>query len=164
MLPEITSIVRRVFPDAHLLRVSTPREQIAAEMMRERMGARLFSWFAVVAIGLSVVGIWGLVAYSVAARTHEMAVRLALGASAGQLVRSIAWRGLLPVVVGAAVGLATAAAGQRLVAAFLFDVRPLRVLLFAGSALLVLAVAAVAALLPARRLLRLDPAQTLRSE
>lgn len=164
MLPEITSIVRRVFPDAHLLRVSTPREQIAAEMMRERMGARLFSWFAVVAIGLSVVGVWGLVAYSVVARTHEMAVRLALGASAGQLVRSIAWRGLLPVVAGAAVGLATAAAGQRLVDAFLFDVRPLRGLLFAGSALLMFAVGAVAALLPARRLLRLDPAQTLRSE
>lgn len=163
LLPAITTAVRNVFPDAYQMSVATAEQEIATQMMRERMGASLLSWFSAIAFALCLTGVWGLVAYSVARRRTEIAVRLALGAPASRLVGRMAWAGAGPVAAGCLAGVAGSAAATRLVAAYLFGITPLDPIVFAGCSSLVLAVSALAALLPAMCVYRFDPAEILRT-
>jgi putative ABC transport system permease protein len=142
--------------------VNTVEKMVESEMMSERMGAALFGWFAVVALALGIVGVWGLVAYTIAGRMNELGVRLALGAQPGRLILHSTIRAMLPVGAGCAIGLLGAVAGTRLISSYMFGIGRLDPVTFVGSALLLLTVAAAASYLPARRIARMNPINTLK--
>jgi putative ABC transport system permease protein len=138
------------------------REVVASELWRERLTSRLTGIFAAVALGHAAIGVYAVVAYSVARRTREFGVRLALGATPSSVVRLALGEALRPVIGGSIVGLALAVAASRLIATLLFDVSALDPLAL-GSAVIALTLAAVcAAWLPAHRASRLDPVVVLR--
>jgi putative ABC transport system permease protein len=110
------------------------------------------------------VGLFGVMSYQTAQRTRELGVRLALGARTGQVARAVLVRGLQTAVIGAAIGLAVAAALGRLIEPLLFDVSPYDVRLLAVATLTLLLVAAAACLVPALRASRVDPVTALRAD
>lgn len=120
--------------------------------------------FAVVALFLSAIGIYGVLAYDVAQRTREIGVRGALGATASQLAGSILRQGLRKTTVGIIAGLIGAFLLSRLITSLLSDVQLLDPIAYLVAPLLVLGVAALASYLPARRAARIDPVQALRVE
>jgi putative ABC transport system permease protein len=133
-------------------------------LARERLGMSLFAAFGLVALALAAVGIYGLMSYSVALRSGEIAVRSALGASTGQVLALVLRRGLVLGAAGVAIGVIAAAALRRVVASQLYDVSSLDWAVFLGVPATLLAVALLASYLPARRAARVDPAVTLHSE
>jgi putative ABC transport system permease protein len=124
----------------------------------------LIGAFAAIALTLSVVGIYGVTAYSVAQRTREIGIRIALGAQRGELLGLLLRQGMLLVVCGVIAGVIASLALTRFLASMLFDVQPIDLLTFGGVVLLLVAVSAVACFLPARRAMRVDPIVALRYE
>jgi len=124
----------------------------------------LIGAFAAIALTLSVVGIYGVTAYSVAQRTREIGIRIALGAQRGELLGLLLRQGMLLVVCGVIAGVIASLALTRFLASMLFDVQPIDLLTFGGVVLLLVAVSAVACFLPARRAMRVDPIIALRYE
>ena len=135
---------------------------VANELWRERLTARLTGIFAAVALGLAAIGVYAVVAYSVARRTREFGVRVALGATRGSVVSLALKEALRPVLAGSIAGLAIAIASSRLVSTLLFGVSALDPLALGGAALALAIAAFAAAWLPAYRASRLDPAEVLR--
>ena len=130
----------------------------------QRYRAALFSIFAGLALLLAAVGIYGLISQSVTERTHELGVRIALGASAPQTIASVMKPGILLALLGAGAGYLLSRATVRFLEHLLWGVRPTDPMAFAAAAAILLLAAALASLAPALRILRLDPAQTLRNE
>ena len=124
----------------------------------------LLTAFAAVAVLLAAVGIFGVITYAVSRRTHEIGIRIALGAEPGSVMRSIVGEGLSIVSVGAAAGLAAAIALTRLMRGILYGVSPTDAWTFAAVTALLVGVALAASLIPARRATRIDPLIALRSE
>ena len=124
----------------------------------------IVSTFAVVALALSLLGIYGILAYSVARRRAEIGVRVALGATERSIARMVVRQGMTLVLVGTALGLVGAAAGSRLLASQLFGISPLDSVTFLTVTSTVLAVAFLATLVPAARAARTDPAVVLAVE
>ncbi|HEX8811263.1 MAG TPA: ADOP family duplicated permease, partial [Terracidiphilus sp.] len=124
----------------------------------------LIGAFAAIALTLSVVGIYGVTAYSVAQRTREIGIRMALGAQRREVFGLLLRQGMLLVVCGVIAGVIASVALTRFLATLLFDVQPTDPLTFAGVVLLLVAVSAVACFLPARRAMRVDPIIALRYE
>jgi len=120
--------------------------------------------FSVTALVLAAVGLYGAIAYSVAERTREMGIRIAMGAAAGDIRRMIVGQGLTLAVAGLAIGTIAALGLTRLMAGLLFQVSAADPFSFAASALVFAAIAALASYLPARRATRVDPAEALRCE
>ena len=146
---------------------ATPKplaERVAASVSAYRSRAFLLSLFAVVALALAAIGLYGVLAYTVTCRTHEIGVRLALGAQRSNLVRQIVREGLTPVVAGVALGVLGAIALARLAGGLLFGVRSYDPATFASTLGLLLLAALVASYLPARRATKVDPIVTLRAE
>ena len=142
----------------------TMSDVVADELWRERLTAQLTGIFAAVALALAAIGVYAVVAYSVARRTREIGVRVALGATRRHVVLLALGEALRPVVVGAVFGLGIALASPRFVQAFLFDVSAIDPLALAVAVLTLVLVAGCAAWVPARRASRLDPVAALRSE
>jgi predicted permease len=140
------------------------QEAAGRALQRQRYQAVLFSTFAGLALLLAAVGVYGLVAESVAQRTREMGIRLALGATSSQVVRTAAMPGIVLSLSGVATGLVMALLVTRLLNSLIWGVKPTDPLTFVGVGLLLIAVVTVASCLPAARLARIDPAQTLRDE
>jgi len=130
----------------------------------QRYRAALFSIFAGLALLLAAVGIYGLISQSITERTHELGVRMALGASATETIASVMKPGILLALAGAAAGYLLSLAAVRFVEHLLWGVRPADPVAFAAAVAILLPAAAVASLAPALRILRLDPAQTLRNQ
>jgi predicted permease len=130
----------------------------------QRYLAALFSIFAGLALLLAAVGIYGSISQSVTQRTHELGVRMALGASVRQTITSVMKPGILLALIGAAAGYLLSLAAVRFLEHLLWGVRPTDPFAFAAAAAVLLLAAALASLAPALRILRLDPAQTLRNE
>jgi putative ABC transport system permease protein len=116
------------------------------------------------ALILAMIGIYGVMAYEVAQRTHEIGIRMALGAGRGGIASLIAKQSLPVALLGIVAGLGAAAALARLMRGMLYQIDPIDPATFAGVAALVLMVATVAALIPARRAMRVDPMIALRHE
>jgi putative ABC transport system permease protein len=129
-----------------------------------RFRALLLGLFAVAALILAAVGLYGVVSYSVSQRTQEIGVRMALGAAGRDVLRLVLRQGLAPVFGGVAIGLAAAAAMARLMSSLLFEVSPLDPATFVSVSLALSAVGVVACYIPARRATRTDPVEAIRSE
>jgi predicted permease len=129
-----------------------------------RLGATMFTLFGVLALVVAAIGLYGVIAYSVAQRLHEMGVRVALGARTGDLLRLVVWEGVRVAVLGIVLGAAASLAAGKLIASLLFGVPANDPLTFTVVALMLLVVAIVASLVPAWRASRVDPNLALRAE
>jgi ABC-type antimicrobial peptide transport system permease subunit len=130
----------------------------------QRFEMNLLFLFAASALSLAGLGIYGVVTYSVVQRHREIGLRVALGAQRANVYRLVLGDGLLPVVAGAAAGVALAFGSARLVSSLLFQVSPYDPLLAGGAVCVLLAVGIAACLLPARRAASIEPMQALRTE
>lgn len=154
----------RLDPNLPLLNVMTMNQNLAAALLPMRVARDLIGAFGLLGLALAAIGIYGLLAYSVARRTREIGVRVAIGASSGAVLRAVLAQGLRLVLAGAIVGLAAAFAVTRLLASFLYGISPGDPVTFGGVALLITGVALAAAAGPARRALRINPTEALRYE
>ena len=132
--------------------------------MLRRVSMLMLAVFAALALTLATVGIYGLTAYSVSRRTHEIGLRVALGASQAEILRLVVVRGLVISVIGAAIGLAAALQLTRGLSGMLYGVTATDPLVFAGVPLLLVAVSVIASYVPARKATRIDPLVALRYE
>jgi putative ABC transport system permease protein len=164
----MTSAVRheimKLDPEQPISNVRTMEKVLSDSLTMRRVSMLLLTVFASLALILATVGIYGLTAYSVSRRTHEIGLRVALGASQPQILRLVVGRGLVTSVVGAAVGVAAAFALTRGLSGMLYGVTATDPLVFAGVPLLLIAVSAVASYIPARKATRIDPLVALRYE
>jgi putative ABC transport system permease protein len=144
--------------------VATMDEVVAGAVRQPRTYAALLGTFAIVAFGLAIMGIYGVISYAVAQRTQELGVRMAVGASPADLIRLLLAGGLRVVVSGAAVGFAASLVLSRAVASLLYGVQPNDLVTIGVVAGVVLLVATIAIYLPARRVSRIDPVVALRVE
>jgi putative ABC transport system permease protein len=157
---------RTLESDLSIFAVSTMEQLMtnAPSTFRRRYPAFLISLFAAVALVLASVGIYGLLSYSVGQRTHEIGIRMALGAQAGDVLRLIIAQGLKLTLLGVAFGVLAAFALTRWMEALLFDVRPTDPLTYTLIALVLLLVALAACWIPARQAMKVDPMIALRCE
>jgi putative ABC transport system permease protein len=160
----LRALVRQLDPDVPVTDVITMSEAVGKALGGPRFAARVFGAFALVALALSALGLYGLLAYSVSRRTREIGIRVALGADRHDVRRLVVREGLVLTAAGIAIGLVTAAAASRLLDSLLFGVRSADAATFAAGAVVLALVAAAACLLPARRAARVDPAVALRTE
>ena len=144
--------------------VRTMEEVASDALAEERFLMTMLGVFALTALVLAGVGVYGVAAQSARARTREIGIRMALGASAGSVVRLLVWRGATLVAAGLAMGVAGAAAGSRLIEGLLFGVEPLDPRTLVAGCVILAGVALASNYLPARRATRLDPANVLRAE
>ncbi|MGE0131338.1 MAG: ABC transporter permease [Blastocatellales bacterium] len=142
----------------------TMDQLVSDSVAQPRFNTVLLAAFAVLALALAAVGIYGVIAYSVNQRTHEIGVRMALGARSGDVLRFVLRQGMKPALAGAALGLAGAWAATRLISGLLFEVNAADPATFAAVTLLLLAIALLACWIPARRAAKVDPMIALRCE
>jgi putative ABC transport system permease protein len=156
--------VRELDRNAAISNVNTMDQLVAQSVAQRRFGMFLVSVFAALALVLAVVGIYGVVSYSVAQRTNEIGVRMALGASTTDVLKMVLKNGMSLALIGVGVGLAGAFAVTRLMIAVLFDVKPTDLATFATVAVGLILVALLACYVPARRAMKVDPLVALRCE
>jgi putative ABC transport system permease protein len=137
---------------------------VAASLLNRRFTALVVASFAAFTLALAALGIYAVVSYLVEARTHEVGVRIALGAQGADVVGLLLRQGAQPVVGGLVVGLAATLATTRLLASLLFGVSPIDAVTIGGATVVLSAIAVAAILIPARRAARLDPMTALRHE
>lgn len=163
----VSAIQREVWsldPEQPITNVRTLDEVLSAASAERRFNLGLLASFALLALGLAIIGVYSVFAYAAAQRNRELAVRVALGATPGDVVTLIVKGGLAFSLAGIAAGLAGAYAATRLLETLLFGVTPTDLLTFVGVAVALLGVALVASYLPARRAAFVDPALALRAE
>jgi putative ABC transport system permease protein len=160
----IRGVVRSVDPNITIANVRQMTEIVSGTVAEPRFTMLLVSAFAMLALTLAAVGIYGVIAYSVAQRTQEIGLRMALGAERSRVLSMVIGEGLTLSAIGVALGLAAAALGTRLMTDLLVGVTPHDPTTFAASAAMLLMVATAASYLPARRATRVDPMVALRTE
>ncbi|MGB7921785.1 MAG: ABC transporter permease [Pyrinomonadaceae bacterium] len=147
-----------------ITRVKTMTEVAAASVAGQRFNMLLLGIFAAVALMLAAVGIYGVISYTVTQRTHEIGIRMALGAQTRDVLKLILGQGLLLAVIGVVIGIAGAFALTRVMTSLLFNVSATDPATFASVALLLVCVALLASYIPARRAMKVDPMIALRDE
>jgi predicted permease len=163
-LDPIERTVHTLYPDVVIWNRRTMDRQLAIQSLPLELAASLLGGFAILALALASVGLYGTVSYSVAQRTREVGIRLSLGADRTAVTRLLLWSGLKVVLIGAVVGLGSAALLARLLQGLLYGVRALDPMTFLAVPAALIGVGVVAAYLPARRAGRVDPLSALRAE
>jgi putative ABC transport system permease protein len=158
----ILGTLRALDPEQPAPRIVAMTDVVHEALGGPRFAARVVGAFAVTALLLAALGLYGLIAHAVGRRTREIGLRVTLGARPRDIARLVLREGLLPAALGVALGLAGAAFAARLVSNLLFGVGPTDALTLAGASILLLCVAALASALPAGRALRVQPSVTLR--
>jgi putative ABC transport system permease protein len=161
---EVAAVIRRLDPEQPVSNVASMEQHIESTMGHPRLQTVLLAFFAATALFLAAVGIYRMVAQATARRTHEIGIRMALGADAKRLVRTLVGEGLRPVLAGAAAGVIVASFGSRILSTVLFEIEPHDPPTFVIAAALVTGIATLACLGPARRAARVDPVAALREE
>jgi ABC-type antimicrobial peptide transport system permease subunit len=158
----VRDAIRQTDPALAVFDVATLDETILRSISRERSTMMLLAAFAISALLLALIGVHGILAYAVSQRRRELGVRLALGAKRADVIRMVLGQGAQLVVSGVTLGLGVALLATRLLGSLLFGVQPTDALTFGAVTIVVMAVALLAAWLPARRATAIDPAITLR--
>jgi putative ABC transport system permease protein len=164
LAPAVREAIWSVDKDQPIVRIATMDEMLAASAAERRFALVLFEVFAAVALALAAIGIYGVLSGGVAERVREIGVRLALGATRGQVLALIVRQGMTLTGLGVAVGAVGAAAASRVIVTLLFGVSRLDPLTYLGVIALLAGVAGVACWVPAWRAARVDPSITLRAE
>jgi putative ABC transport system permease protein len=160
----VTRVVNGMDQDTPLFDVKTMEEYLGASVATPRFSTTLLSIFAGVALVLTVVGLYGVMSYSVAQRTNEIGIRLALGAQTRDVLLMVIKHGSKLILIGLAIGLAAAFALTRWITSLLFGVKANDPLTFATVAVLLAIVALIACYVPALRATKVDPMDALRCE
>jgi predicted permease len=156
--------LQAVMPGASYVTVTPFSDIVGRETQSWRLGAAMFTVFGVLALILAAIGLYSVIAYNVAQRTHELGVRVALGAQVSDVVRLVLGEGMILASVGVVIGGGIAMIAGKWVRPMLFQVSPYDPVVFVGVGVVLLGVAAVASLVPARRAGKVDPLTALRSE
>jgi predicted permease len=164
ILPALRRTVQQVDPDLPLVNVRTQDQQIEADLQQERIFVTLTSGFGVLALALACVGIYGIMAYSVANRRNEIGIRIALGAQPAQVRGMILRESTWLAIAGIAAGVFAALLLTRLVKSMLYGIQPNDPVTMTGGVLVLLAVAIAASWIPARRAANVQPMEALRHE
>jgi len=160
----LASVGRQEEPDLRVMQSTTVAQHLATSRLPAQMGALLLSAFAVLALALAAIGVYGMVRYAVAMRTREVGIRMALGAEASGVARLLATNGVRLVTIGGAIGVGASLLAARLLSTLLFGVGRFDPVVLIGAPCVLVVVAWLAAYLPARRASRMDPLAALRTE
>jgi predicted permease len=161
---ELRREVQAVNPELPVFGAQTLSDALTASLSERRFSMEIIGLFALTALLLAGLGIYGVISYLVSERTHEIGIRLALGAQRRDILRMVVRQGLGLAIAGAGVGLVCALIVSHLMAGMLYGVRPSDPMTFAGVALLLIGVALPACYIPARRAIRVDPLVALRHD
>jgi putative ABC transport system permease protein len=164
LLPAVRAAIARVDKERPVSRVRTIDVVAAEATSRPRFRAVLVGTFAALALGLAMVGVFGLLAYSVQQRVREFGVRIAMGAAASDVMRLVLGNAAKLMLIGLVLGLTAAAALSRYLTTLLYEVRPLDPLTFIAVPVVLLVTAAIAVAAPAWRAARVDPVVAFRAE
>jgi predicted permease len=164
VLPSVRAELKNLNKNLTLYQINTLTTQLSEALSNERMVAVLLTVFGVAALLLAAIGLYGVMSYAVARRTHEIGVRMALGAGKGDIIRLVLWQGMLLLFIGSVAGLAASFALTRLMSSLLYGVSATDPLTFVGITALLSVVALLACYVPARRATRVDPMVALRYE
>jgi predicted permease len=160
----VRSTLRRIDPAIPILRVTTQAEQIEERFAQEKVFAEAYALFGGLAVLIASIGLFGVMSYSVARRTNEIGIRMALGAAREHVVRMVLRESIALIVAGVVIGLVGALAAGRLVASILFGLAPNDPSTIVAAASVLIATAVLASYAPARAASRVDPMIALRSE
>jgi predicted permease len=160
----IRNQVSAIEPNEPVNQIVTMDESLSNSVAGRRFQMFLLGVFAAVALIIAIVGIYGVISYAVSQRTHEIGIRMALGAQASDVLRMVIWRGMSLALIGVTVGLAAALALTRVMKNLLFEVSATDPATFALIALLLVGVALIASYIPARRATKVDPLLAIRHE
>jgi putative ABC transport system permease protein len=164
LAPAAQSQIWALDHDQPVANLSTMDVAISEDVAEPRFRTLLLGLFAGLGLALSLIGIYGVISYSVSQRTHEIGIRMALGAQPRDVMRNVLWDGLKLTLAGLAIGLIAAFALTRLMMSLLFEVKPTDPVTFVGVTILLGAVSLAACYFPARRAMRVDPMVALRYE
>jgi putative ABC transport system permease protein len=164
LVPAARDVVRRLDPRLPLISPGSMTALVDEQLARPRFYLVLLSLFAILAVVLAAVGVYGVVAYVVTQRTREIGLRMALGARPRQVIGLMLWQGLRPAALGMALGLSVVVAGGGVMQGLLYEVQPHDPMTLVGVSLLVLAVVVIACGIPARRASAVAPAEALRGD
>ena len=163
-LPEIREQMRRIARNLPMVGVTTEDEQIQTRTGEERSLVQLLGSFGLLALALTLVGLYGTVSFAVARRTREIAIRIALGAKPARVLWLVLWQSLKSVVAGLILGMLLASAASRVLRSFLFHVHASDPVTYTAITFVLLGTAVLAAYIPARRGSKIDPATALKYE
>jgi putative ABC transport system permease protein len=164
LLPAARAEVKAFDPKQIIWRTQTLEQLLGTSVAPRRFNMLLLGIFAAVALVLAAVGLYGVMSYSVSWRTHEIGIRMALGAKRADVLRLVVRQGMIMTLIGLVLGLIGAFAMSRVLVGMLYGVSPTDPLTFAGVSIVLMAVALLACLVPARRATRVDPIIALRTE
>ncbi|HXQ96832.1 MAG TPA: ABC transporter permease [Candidatus Limnocylindrales bacterium] len=164
LVPAVRSVVGGLDPNLPVSDLQPLLQVVEHSIAPQRFNTGLLAVFSSLALLLAAIGVYGVISYTVVQQTREWGVRLALGAEPRDLLSLVLARGLRLAAIGLAIGLALSLAGTRLIGSLLFGVNPMDPLTFVAAALVLATVALAACWIPARRAMRIDPAEALRHE
>jgi len=164
LIGSVRQAIKEIDPDQPMYNPRTMGEIRAESVAPERLSLTLLAIFAGIALVLAIVGIYGVMSYSVTQRTHEIGIRMAIGAQQRDVFRMILGQGMKLALIGIGIGLVGAFALTRLMASMLFGVEPTDATTFGTISILLTAVALLACFLPGRRATKVEPTVSLRYE
>jgi predicted permease len=162
LIPQIRQVIRAIEPNLPLPGIGTVQDTLSASLYAPRMGAMLLTVFGALALLLASLGVYGVLAFSIARRTREIGIRIALGAGRGRVLALILREGMGLVVIGLAIGIAGGLYASKWIGTFLYDVSTRDAATFTSVPAVLAIVALIACYLPAKRAMRVDPMRALR--